>query len=764
MTVDVVNDWVIRVGMDTSQVRKGTKEILTPLKQANKKIEDSLKRQNALESKRLQLLRAIERARGIGLKTQGFTQSLRGGKIPQLEKRRLELEKLITLERKKQKEVATKQAAKDLIARQSAIEARQAARQSAIEAKQAAAKVKKQPSAFGLADERQLKLANSIDTVMRKAGRTIGVNSEEFRKLNSRAQELKSTISSISSRTGLERLNNQIVRLRENVNSASSAMRSQKSVGQSLTASMNNLATSYLSVFAAIEGGRAILQTGSKFDSLSASLLAASGGVEAAARDFEFIKGISNEMGISLLVVADGYRQIGAAARASGSSSEVMNKQFRQMTKLSRAFGLTAADSSLVMLAFQQMISKGVVSSEELRRQLGERLFGAVPQAAKALGVTTLELDKMLRSGQVVTTEFLPKFLDQMESFVDESGAYEASLKTITAANQRFTSSIQLGIIDSFDAGLKSGLVGFLDRLTENITQLTPIFKIFGSVVGTGLSVITATLDILSPILEIVSQSLAGLVQIFEEAFNLEKSSENISALSVAMRVLAGSLLFLVGHIQGFLGWLQALINGSEKLEGVWKLLRQVIGVFAGGGLILAFLRPIKTLKMLGSIISGVIKSVLRLLGLMDKVDGKGGKPSKPGKPGSKRGATRITRGAPPPTSLKTKAITGAKFAAKGLSRLAGPLAAFSLIEEAASSNIVQGATRVFSSDAREKFARELEANPHLRKREASTVTTTNEITINLEAPSADAREVSVMVAEEVRDVLSANNASLATV
>ena len=54
-----------------------------------------------------------------------------------------------------------------------------------------------------------------------------------------------------------------------------------------------------------------------------------------------------------------------------------------------------------VFLAISQMISKGKVSAEELRLQLAERMPGAVNIFAKAIGVTTSELDKMLQEGKV---------------------------------------------------------------------------------------------------------------------------------------------------------------------------------------------------------------------------------------------------------------------------------------------------------------------------------------------------------------------------
>src|SRR5690606_5836527 len=66
-------------------------------------------------------------------------------------------------------------------------------------------------------------------------------------------------------------------------------------------------------------------------------------------------------------------------------------------------------------LALSQMMSKGKVQAEELRGQLGERLPGAFALAAKAMGVTEAELNKMLEKGQVISEDFLPKFAKQLD-------------------------------------------------------------------------------------------------------------------------------------------------------------------------------------------------------------------------------------------------------------------------------------------------------------------------------------------------------------
>ncbi|MBQ3170671.1 MAG: tape measure protein, partial [Mailhella sp.] len=73
-----------------------------------------------------------------------------------------------------------------------------------------------------------------------------------------------------------------------------------------------------------------------------------------------------------------------------------------------------------------QMVSKGKVMAEELRGQLGERLPGAFQLAAKAMGVTTMELDKMLETGDVLADDLLPKLAVEIEKAFG-AGAQQAA-------------------------------------------------------------------------------------------------------------------------------------------------------------------------------------------------------------------------------------------------------------------------------------------------------------------------------------------------
>jgi hypothetical protein len=85
------------------------------------------------------------------------------------------------------------------------------------------------------------------------------------------------------------------------------------------------------------------------------------------------------------------------------------------------------------------MLSKGKVQAEELRGQLGERIPGAFQIAARAMGMTTSELDKFMSEGKLMAEEFLPKFSEQLKR--EFAGGVDAARESVTSNLNRMNNS-----------------------------------------------------------------------------------------------------------------------------------------------------------------------------------------------------------------------------------------------------------------------------------------------------------------------------------
>ena len=152
-----------------------------------------------------------------------------------------------------------------------------------------------------------------------------------------------------------------------------------------------------------------------------------------------FLLDISARYGAELETTTERYTKFSIAAKQSGLGLKETQSIFESVTKASATLGLKTDELSGVYLALEQMLSKGKVTTEELRRQLGERLPGAFGIMADAIGVSVSELDKMLKKGEVLSADALPKFAKQLEKAYGIEKVDK--IDTIVAAQNRLSTS-----------------------------------------------------------------------------------------------------------------------------------------------------------------------------------------------------------------------------------------------------------------------------------------------------------------------------------
>lgn len=134
-----------------------------------------------------------------------------------------------------------------------------------------------------------------------------------------------------------------------------------------------------------------------------------------AAAELAYVRQEAERLGLSIQPTAESFGKFAAAAKGTKIEGEGVRNVFSSVTAASTVLGLSADETKGILNALGQMLSKGKVQAEELRGQLGERLPGAFKMAADAMGVTQAELDGMLRKGEVLATDLLPKLALEMD-------------------------------------------------------------------------------------------------------------------------------------------------------------------------------------------------------------------------------------------------------------------------------------------------------------------------------------------------------------
>jgi tape measure domain-containing protein len=208
-----------------------------------------------------------------------------------------------------------------------------------------------------------------------------------------------------------------------------------------------------------------VLKTTIQFDTLRKAINFTSGSMEVGSANFNFLKENSNQLGISLQAAAEGFKTISGAASQAGYSNKQVQEIFLNTSKSVAAFGLSAEQSNGVFQALSQIISKGVVSMEELRQQLGERLPGVFAIAAKAMGKSTEELTKLVGQGKITQEEFIIPFTNAMGIMAEKASGIDSAGKAVTRLKNAYD---QLLITMGRAADEEVGVIGFVTKKATN--------------------------------------------------------------------------------------------------------------------------------------------------------------------------------------------------------------------------------------------------------------------------------------------------------
>ncbi len=229
------------------------------------------------------------------------------------------------------------------------------------------------------------------------------------------------------------------------------------------------------------------------FDKVERTLTNVLGSTAAYTEEMNFLTEQSERLGINLLSTAGNYSQLAAATKDTNLEGHETREIFLGVAEASAALGLSAEDTTGMMRALNQIISKGTLQSEELKLQLGDRLPGALKLAANAMGVTRAELIKMIEAGEVMADDFIPRFAKVLR---EEFGNGGKSIDTTTASMNRLQNAmdqtfndvgkevakfvpILIDLVKIFGQVLTSTIIPAMAALAEKFNQASNAFEGF---------------------------------------------------------------------------------------------------------------------------------------------------------------------------------------------------------------------------------------------------------------------------------------------
>lgn len=183
-----------------------------------------------------------------------------------------------------------------------------------------------------------------------------------------------------------------------------------------------------------------------------------------------WITDLGNKYGQSINNLEQSFGKFLAASRGAGVEIDTVKNIFQGLTQAVSSFGLSASDANLAFLAVEQMMGKGVVSAEELRRQLGERIPTAMTAMARAVGEqygtdgSVAALQQKLKAGAINSAEVMEVFVQKLKEL---SGAPDVD--NLETSYTRLGNRLREIVVDwditgklKFAVDTISGLLGLL--------------------------------------------------------------------------------------------------------------------------------------------------------------------------------------------------------------------------------------------------------------------------------------------------------------
>lgn len=399
--------------------------------------------------------------------------------------------------------------------------------------------------------------------------------------------------------------NRSIGRLRSTGQSTFSGLAQQaKSLGIALVAA--------LSLGAIISFGQDVTSITAKFEGLENSIRFASG--QEGAKNIEFLDTTIRRLNLNMDSSYKGFQTLTGSLKGTSLEGQATRDIFEGVGIAASVMNLSAEQSEGAFLALSQMASKGVVSSEELRGQLGERLPGAMGIAAKAMGVTQSKLGDMLQKGEVMATDFLPKFSRELKKTFE--GGLPAAMNSMQSAMNK-----QENALTQFK--LKTGetfrplIIGVLEA--GNI-----IFGFLGDMMNYTQPVKDALMGVAAafqPVVDAIKNN--GFISFSEDTNFAKMAMEGIASVIVFLTPLFELIGKIIGGVETAINYVrlalvdnisamvesgnvgQALTNILSVLTWVWEFIAPIIG-YVG--------------EILGVVIGVVFQAIDALIGISNAI------------------------------------------------------------------------------------------------------------------------------------------------
>src|SRR6185503_12635049 len=281
-----------------------------------------------------------------------------------------------------------------------------------------------------------------------------------------------SLLISLSART--EELERGLAKARSEVASLKKPVLETQTALNGLGESVVRLGAGLVTLAALKRGIEGVVSSGVEMQRLNISFGVITGSSQGAQKALDTVRVTAEDLGASFTDLADAYKGIVAASKGTQLEGEKTTEIFKGLVSAGAALQLSQESIKGILLATQQIMSKGTITAEDFKNQIGERLPGAMNILARSLNVTTAELTKMMEAGELPASRMLD-FARQANAELGAKAA--ANAHTLTNEWERLKNAVFALGVELDKLGVNRGLSKLLELATMSAKGLGLLAK-----------------------------------------------------------------------------------------------------------------------------------------------------------------------------------------------------------------------------------------------------------------------------------------------
>jgi tape measure domain-containing protein len=291
------------------------------------------------------------------------------------------------------------------------------------------------------------------------------------------------------------------------------------------------------------------LQVGIAAETMTKSLSASTGGMNEASDSIQFLRQQSERLGTVFQDQISGFQRLSAAGIPLKYTSDEIKMIWLGLAEAGTAMQMTGEQMQHTMVAIEQTMSKGKVSTEELRQQLSESLPGAFAHAAAAMQMTVQDFSKALAKGSIDSKAFVLVFTDYLRKTFAEG-----------LSESLDTTSRQLNRLKNTWYDLQTAVMGgaTMSEIAKALKELNKELR-----------------DWLNSNRELIQQKVPEWINTVKErakdVFDFIMANKDLSEFGLIGYLMFGKQGFLIGSLMGTAMGLLKKAEGPESTAG-WNI------------------------------------------------------------------------------------------------------------------------------------------------------------------------------------------------